>query len=155
MKKLLVQGLAALLVVAFCVPASALENVFGGYWRTRAVGQQDYDGDGTGDQDLWRVDTRTRLYYTAVLNENLKFVNKFEFDAVWGGAGTYGDFGADEVAVELFLSRSIKFTDIAYLIEQALAQHQAIATPALEEIIAADAWAREMVLKTAGGDNLY
>ncbi|MFC1892799.1 1-deoxy-D-xylulose-5-phosphate reductoisomerase [Chloroflexota bacterium] len=57
--------------------------------------------------------------------------------------------GADEFAVELFLSRSIKFTDIAYLIEQTLAQHQAIATPTLEEIIASDAWARESVLQLA------
>ena len=101
MKKLLVFSLAALLVVAFCVPASALENVFGGYWRTRMIGQKDFDGSGNGDNDLWRVDTRTRLYYTAILNDNLKFINKFEFDAVWGGEGTYGDFGADAVAVEV------------------------------------------------------
>jgi len=101
MKKLLVFSLAAMLVVAFCVPASALENVFGGYWRTRMIGQKDFDGSGNGDNDLWRVDTRTRLYYTAILNDNLKFVNKFEFDAVWGGEDTYGDFGADAVAVEV------------------------------------------------------
>ena len=58
---------------------------------------------------------------------------------------------ADEVAVELFLSQRIKFTDIANLVEQALAQHQAIAQPTLEEIMTADAWAREKVLHT--GDN--
>ncbi len=57
---------------------------------------------------------------------------------------------ADEVAVELFLSRRIKFTDIAYLVEQTLGQHQAIASPALEEIMAADAWARETVLHLTG-----
>ena len=49
---------------------------------------------------------------------------------------------ADEVAVELFLSQRIKFTDIASLVEQALEQHQAIAHPTLEEIVAADEWAR-------------
>jgi len=94
--------MAALLVVAFCVPVSALENEFGGYWRTRAVVRKDFDGDGDGSKDVQKVDTRTRLYYTAILNDNLKFVNKFEFDAHWGssdGAGgsldTYGDFGAD------------------------------------------------------------
>jgi len=69
--------------------------------------------------------------------------------------GTYPTVlcAADEVAVELFLSQRIKFTDIANLVEQALTQHRAIAHPALEEIMAADAWAREKVLQLAG-DNL-
>ena len=61
--------------------------------------------------------------------------------------------GADEVAVELFLSQRIKFVDIANLVGQALEQHQAIAHPTLEEIMAADAWAREKVLQLANGDN--
>jgi 1-deoxy-D-xylulose-5-phosphate reductoisomerase len=52
---------------------------------------------------------------------------------------------ADEVAVELFLSRRIKFTDIAGLVQQALEEHQAIASPTLEEIMAADDWARKKV----------
>jgi len=62
---------------------------------------------------------------------------------------------ADEVAVELFLSQHIKFTDIAHLVEQALAQHQAIASPALEEIMAADAWTREKVTQLAGDSQCY
>ena len=61
---------------------------------------------------------------------------------------------ADEVAVELFLSQRIKFTDIPKLVEQTLEQHQAIAHPTLEEIIAADAWAREKVMQLITGDNL-
>ncbi len=61
--------------------------------------------------------------------------------------------GADEVTVELFLSRRIRFTDIAHFVEQTLGQHQAIANPALEEIVAAVAWARESVLQLAGGGN--
>ena len=52
---------------------------------------------------------------------------------------------ADEVAAELFLSQRIRFVDIANLVEQALEQHQAIAHPTLEEIVAADAWTREKV----------
>ncbi|MEK7354638.1 MAG: 1-deoxy-D-xylulose-5-phosphate reductoisomerase, partial [Chloroflexota bacterium] len=60
---------------------------------------------------------------------------------------------ADEVAVELFLSRSIKFTDIASLIERTLAEHQATAHPTLEEIIEADRWAREKVRQLHNGDN--
>ncbi len=59
---------------------------------------------------------------------------------------------ADEVAVDLFLSQRIKFTDIAILVEQALAQHQSIAQPALEEIVMADAWARQKVLQLTGAN---
>ena len=50
---------------------------------------------------------------------------------------------ADEVAVELFLSRRIGFLDIARLVEQVLEHHHGISDPSLDEIMAADAWARE------------
>lgn len=60
---------------------------------------------------------------------------------------------ADEVAVELFLSERIKFVDIANLVEQALEQHQVIGHPTVEEIMAADAWAREKVQQFTTGDN--
>jgi hypothetical protein len=36
MKKFAIISLAALLVVAFTMPAAAFESIFGGYWRTRA-----------------------------------------------------------------------------------------------------------------------
>jgi 1-deoxy-D-xylulose-5-phosphate reductoisomerase len=58
---------------------------------------------------------------------------------------------ADEIAVALFLSRRIKFTDIALLVEQALEKHQATAHPTLDDIMAADAWAREQVGRLAEG----
>jgi len=58
---------------------------------------------------------------------------------------------ADEVAVELFLAGRIRFNDIAGIIVRTLEQHQVVASPTLEEIEAADAWAREMLLKMAGG----
>jgi hypothetical protein len=109
MKKLLVLSLAVVMVAAFTLPASAFESVFGGYWRTRAVHQENFTGNddvqnaaGQSDTGVTRVDTRTRLYYTAILNDNLKLVNKFEMDAVWGtGGAQYGDFGADGIAVEV------------------------------------------------------
>jgi len=59
---------------------------------------------------------------------------------------------ADEVAVELFLSERIKFTDIPNLVEQTLEQHQATVHPTLEEIMAADAWARKKVMQLIAGD---
>lgn len=61
--------------------------------------------------------------------------------------------GADEVAVELFLAQKVKFIDIANLVEKVLEQHQSIPYPTLDEIIAADTWAREKVLQLATGDN--
>jgi 1-deoxy-D-xylulose-5-phosphate reductoisomerase len=50
---------------------------------------------------------------------------------------------ADEVAVELFLSHKISFTDIAKIVQKTLEQHRNISQPSLEEILAADNWARE------------
>jgi 1-deoxy-D-xylulose-5-phosphate reductoisomerase len=50
---------------------------------------------------------------------------------------------ADEVAAELFLSHRIPFTDIAEIVQETLEQHRNISQPTLEEILAADNWARE------------
>jgi 1-deoxy-D-xylulose-5-phosphate reductoisomerase len=52
---------------------------------------------------------------------------------------------ADEVAVELFLSHRIKFTDIAKIVKDTLEQHSNISQPSLEEVLAAVRWARECV----------
>jgi 1-deoxy-D-xylulose-5-phosphate reductoisomerase len=60
---------------------------------------------------------------------------------------------ADEVAVELFLSRRIRLVDMAYLVERVLEQHRTINHPDIEEIMAADAWARDEALKLVSGDN--
>ncbi len=91
----MISALAVLLIVAVAMPASALENKFGGYWRTRAWTQQNFTGeDKTKAENLTNVDTRTRLFYTAIINENLKFENKFEFNSVWGDTNG-GDIGAD------------------------------------------------------------
>jgi 1-deoxy-D-xylulose-5-phosphate reductoisomerase len=58
---------------------------------------------------------------------------------------------ADEVAVEMFLSEIIRFTDIANVVERVLEQHEKIDNPSLEEIMTADARARESVVRLAGG----
>ena len=49
---------------------------------------------------------------------------------------------ADEVAVSLFLDGRIGFGDIPRLVAEALEQHQSIADPTLDDIIAADECAR-------------
>jgi hypothetical protein len=101
MKKFTIFALAALLVVAFTVPAAALETSWGGYWRTRMYTNQDFTGDTTEDMDFIWTDTRTRLYFTATLNDNLKYVFKSEFDSTWGGPDTLGDIGADGQKFEI------------------------------------------------------
>ncbi len=56
--------------------------------------------------------------------------------------------GADEAAVELFLRGAIRFTDIAALVQQAIRAHQPQACPGLEQILAADEWARQFVVES-------
>ena len=56
---------------------------------------------------------------------------------------------ADEIAVELFLQERLPFTGIAGIIEKVLEQHRNVLRPSLEEILAADGWAREMALRVA------
>jgi 1-deoxy-D-xylulose-5-phosphate reductoisomerase len=58
--------------------------------------------------------------------------------------------GADEIAVQRFLLGKIKFTDIPKLVEQALDEHKAVTRPTLEEILAADEWARDKVIQLVG-----
>jgi len=94
MKKILVCSLTLLLVGAWVLPVSAVEHVFGGYWRMRAYNANNFSGDDSGTLDVQQTDTRARLYYTAVFNDDLKFVSKFEMDAYFGD-DTRGDIGAD------------------------------------------------------------
>lgn len=57
---------------------------------------------------------------------------------------------ADEVAVELFLTRRISFLDIAVLVEEVLEKHQGVGEPSLDDILLADAWAREYAENWSG-----
>jgi len=76
---------------------------------------------------------------------------KLAIDAGKSG-GTYPAVlcAADEVAVELFLNHRIGFTDIAKIVQETLEQHHIIRQPSLEEILSADAWARECAIKLSG-----
>ena len=49
---------------------------------------------------------------------------------------------ADEIAVEAFLERRIRFTEIADYVHQAMDVHRSTVNPDIEAIDAADAWAR-------------
>ena len=59
---------------------------------------------------------------------------------------------ADEIAVELFLANRIKFSQIPGLVEQVLEQHRPTFRPTLDDITAADAWARETAHKLSTGE---
>lgn len=69
---------------------------------------------------------------------------KLAVDAGKSG-GTYPAVlcAADEVAVELFLDHRIGFTDIATIVGKTLDEHRSIARPSLQQILAADHWARD------------
>jgi 1-deoxy-D-xylulose-5-phosphate reductoisomerase len=49
---------------------------------------------------------------------------------------------ADEVAVQHFLGGYIRFTDIANALDDALSAHKGVPEPDLDDLLAADAWAR-------------
>jgi len=107
MKRFTVMALTALMVFALTVPAWALETQFGGYFRFRGWTAQNMTGeDLTEARDVTATDVRTRLYFTTIFHENLKFVNKFEMDTAFGspadkGTGNWGDIGADGVNLEI------------------------------------------------------
>ncbi len=96
MKKIIASAVGLALVSTVAVTtASAVESKFGGYWRTRVFSQSDFNSTNTS---YWRVDNRTRLYYTAKFNDDFKFVNKFEFNTNWGD-NTGGDIGSDGTGI--------------------------------------------------------
>ena len=49
---------------------------------------------------------------------------------------------ANEVAVELFLRELIGFTDIPRILEKVMGEHNSIADPSLDDLLATDDWAR-------------
>ena len=49
---------------------------------------------------------------------------------------------ANEVAVESFLARQIRFTEIARVIEKTMRSHKPVKDPSLEQVLETDAWAR-------------
>jgi 1-deoxy-D-xylulose-5-phosphate reductoisomerase len=71
-----------------------------------------------------------------------------------GGTYPCALVGADEEAVELFLSGALDFLGIAHLIEEVLERHQSIEQPNVTQILDACAWARktarELSKKRAG-----
>jgi hypothetical protein len=93
MKKIIASAVGLMLAGGIATTASAaVENQFGGYWRNRLFVQDNFDGQDSSS--FYRADQRTRLFYTAKFNDDFKFVNKFEFNSIWGD-NNGGDIGAD------------------------------------------------------------
>jgi 1-deoxy-D-xylulose-5-phosphate reductoisomerase len=49
---------------------------------------------------------------------------------------------ANEIAVEAFLNKTIKFVDLSMIIDKVLNTHNSVKDPSLEDILMADKWAR-------------
>lgn len=50
---------------------------------------------------------------------------------------------ADEVAIRAFFEKKIRFPDIPRILERVLREHKLVEKPKLEDVLAADRWARE------------
>lgn len=59
---------------------------------------------------------------------------------------------ANEAAVSFFLDEKISFSTLTSLVEQVMDAHIAKASPELDQIIAADGWAREMAMSMMGNN---
>jgi 1-deoxy-D-xylulose-5-phosphate reductoisomerase len=57
---------------------------------------------------------------------------------------------ANEVAVEAFLNRQIRFSDIFCLLEQTLEKHQSMKIKTIEDVLSADQWARQTAHASLG-----
>lgn len=54
---------------------------------------------------------------------------------------------ADEVAVSAFIEKKVKFIDIPKIVDKVLSCHHSISRPSLDDILAADLWARKETKK--------
>jgi 1-deoxy-D-xylulose-5-phosphate reductoisomerase len=66
-----------------------------------------------------------------------------------GGTWPAALSGADEMAVELFLSRRIRFDEIYSIINEALKSYDSVSNPDIEDILAASNWAKNRVKSLA------
>jgi 1-deoxy-D-xylulose-5-phosphate reductoisomerase len=124
--------------------------------------------DGSTIAQLGLPDMRVPIQYALTYPErragpvaaaNLAEVGRLDFEPVdrerfpaldlgYRAAEAGGTLGAvlnaaNEVAVEAFLDGMLAFMDIARLAADVMERHELVAEPSLEEILAADRWARQ------------
>ena len=128
--------------------------------------------DGSVKAQISPPDMRLPIHYTLFYPERVSNGNVPRFDPVATGALTFAALspekypcfqlgldvamrggtwpaalcGADEAAVELFLSGRVGFLDIPSVIRDALEGHQPVMDPSPQDALAAAAWARSQVL---------
>jgi 1-deoxy-D-xylulose-5-phosphate reductoisomerase len=101
--------------------------------------------------ERWEGVFRSRMDYAKIGSLNFEAVDLERFPclriareaAVKGGTYPAVLCAADEVAVELFLTKKIGFPGIADLVARTIERHNGVSQPSLEDIIAADAWSRD------------
>jgi len=98
MKKIIASAVGLMLAggIAATSASAAIENQFGGYWRTRFTFDDNMTGKDTSSREY--VDTRTRLFYTAKFSDDFKFINKFEINSGWGDANKVQTVTVDGVS---------------------------------------------------------
>ena len=103
------------------------------------------------ESDFPRLDFETLKLLTFEKPDPEKFeCLQLAYDVLKSG-GTYPVVlnGANEAAVDLFLKKKIRFTDIPLLIKEALDKHNNDTEPDLENIIETDNWSRRLVYEHA------
>lgn len=103
-----------------------------------------------------RLECRSdRIDFAAMLRLSFEPPDEQRFPALRLGhevarrGGTSGAVlnAANETAVELFRAGAIGFSDIVSLVEQTLNDHEFVSAPSLDELLAADRWARQEVTR--------
>jgi 1-deoxy-D-xylulose-5-phosphate reductoisomerase len=99
--------------------------------------------------DFPRLDFTSTLHLSFEQPDLEKFkALKLAYSALEVGGTAPGVMNAaNEVAVHLFLSERIRFDQIADLIEQALEAHRHKQHPSVEDLLHADRWARNYVMR--------
>jgi hypothetical protein len=97
MKKNCLMGILALLCsLVMALPAFAVDLEYGGYWRTRAYTMDGFSGDKDDESnDLSKIDARGRLWTKHIVNEEMSWTNRIEFNVVWGDELHGGGVGTD------------------------------------------------------------
>jgi len=90
------------------------------------------------------------LTFSAVDTDNFPSLGLAYRAAEAGGTMTTVLNGANEVAVDGFLKKQIKFTDIADVVKAVLNRHKAFQIETVNDIIKADQWSRKEALTVVG-----
>ena len=134
--------------------------------------------DGSVKAQISPPDMRLPIHYALFYPERVASTRTLRFDAVATGELTFRPWdahlypcfqmalevamrggtwpaalsGADEMAVERFLTGRIGFLEIFPLIEEAIIGHEAVMDPSIDDLLAAAAWAKDRVAQlTVGG----